>query len=133
MKIIDKALLDEVSAKAQVSERLRMNFNLHDSLDSGVQKLLNAMEPGTIVPVHRHEDTAETYFLLRGRMIVRFYDDNGNIREQAELSPEDGQYGIDIPVGQWHGIEVLESGTVIFEVKQGPYKPISADNVLTLK
>lgn len=132
MKIIDKALLDEVSAKAMNSERLRMNYNLHESLDADVQKLLNAMEPGTIVPVHRHRDTAETYFLLRGRMVVRFYNDNGEVVSKEELSPADGKYGVDIPVGQWHGIEVLETGTVIFEVKQGPYTPINPEDTMQL-
>lgn len=132
MKIIDKALLDEVSAKAMNSERLRMNYNLHESLDADVQKLLNAMEPGTIVPVHRHRDTAETYFLLRGRMVVRFYNDNGEVVSKEELSPVDGKYGVDIPVGQWHGIEVLETGTVIFEVKQGPYTPINPEDTMQL-
>ena len=95
MLVIDKELLDGVTAQAKASPRLRMNYNLHDSLEAKAQRLMNAMEPGTDLPIHRHTHTAETYFVLRGR------------------------------------IEVLESGTVIFEVKDGPYTPLTPKNTMT--
>ena len=128
--IIDHVLLDEVSAKAKVSDRLRMNHNFHDSLDAKAQRLLNALEPGTILPIHRHRHTAETYLLLRGRINVLFYAEDGGVMEVYELNPLEGKYGVHIPKGQWHTLEVLESGTVIFEVKDGPYMPIEPEDLM---
>jgi cupin fold WbuC family metalloprotein len=129
--LLDKKLLDEVSARAKASERLRMNFNLHDALDSKVQRLFNALEPGTILPVHRHRNTAETYILLRGRIDVMFYDDKGVEIERFALNPQEGNYGVHIPCGQWHTLEVLESDTVIFEVKDGSYAPLGPEDMMT--
>ena len=128
--IIDHVLLDEVSAKAKVSDRLRMNHNFHDSLDAKAQRLLNALEPGTILPIHRHRHTAETYLLLRGRINVLFYAEDGGVMEVYELNPLEGKYVVHIPKGQWHTLEVLESGTVIFEVKDGPYMPIEPEDLM---
>ena len=130
MSIIDKNLLDEVTNKAISSPRLRMNHNFHESYDSKSQRLLNALEPGTELPIHRHRNTSETYILLRGKMKVFFYDENKELIDEFLLDPLDGKYGVDIPVGQWHTIEVLESGTVIFEVKDGPYTPINNEDIL---
>jgi cupin fold WbuC family metalloprotein len=130
MSIIDKNLLDEVTNKAISSPRLRMNHNFHESYDSKSQRLLNALEPGTELPIHRHRNTSETYILLRGKMKVFFYDENKVLMQEFYLDPLDGKYGVDIPVGQWHTIEVLESGTVIFEVKDGPYTPINNEDIL---
>ena len=127
--LIDDHLLDEVTERAKASERLRMNFNLHDSLQSGAQRLLNAMEPGTVLPVHRHRQTAETYILLRGRLKVFFHDSDGRVSESFLLDPLEGQYGVHIPAGQWHSLEVLQSGSVIFEVKEGPYEPLGEGDV----
>ena len=128
--LIDNNLLDQVSAKAKESERLRMNYNLHDSLDAKTQRLLNALEPGTILSIHRHRHTAETYIVLRGSIIVIFYDDNKIPVEQHLISPKQGVYGVHIPAGQWHTLEVKESGTVIFEVKDGPYAPLGEEDIL---
>lgn len=128
--IIDKKLLDDVSNKAKASERLRMNFNFHESLDSKAQRLLNALEPGTILPIHRHRHTAETYFLVRGKINVMFYSEEGVVTETFCLDPLDGRYGVQISKGQWHTLEVLESGSVIFEVKDGPYMPIEPSDVI---
>lgn len=122
--IIDKKMLDEVSAKAKVHERLRMNFNFHDSPDAKAQRLLNALEIGTILPIHRHRYTSETYILLRGKIRVMFYDELGGETDSFMLDPLQGDYGIHIPVSQWHTIEVLENDSVIFEVKDGPYTPL---------
>lgn len=130
METIDKSLLDKVSAEAKANTRLRMNYNFHESLDSPAQRLLNALEPGTVVPVHRHRHTSETYVLLRGRMNVSFYDEHKREIERRELDPQKGVYGINIPRGQWHTIEVLCSDTVIFEVKDGPYSPLAPDDIL---
>lgn len=127
--IINDELLDEVSKKAKVSSRLRMNHNFHDSLDAKAQRLLNALEPGTILPIHRHQHTAETYILIRGKIKVMFYGDGGDIIEKFMLDPLNGNYGVHIPQGQWHTLEVLESGTVIFEVKDGPYMPLSSQDI----
>ncbi|WP_455972760.1 WbuC family cupin fold metalloprotein [Bacteroides congonensis] len=128
--IINEKLLDEISAKAEKSDRLRMNYNLHDSLDAGVQRLLNALEIGTILPIHRHCHTAETYLLLRGKICVLFYNEMGGETDSFMLDPHIGNYGVHIPAGQWHTLEVMERGTVIFEVKDGPYTPLSPEDIL---
>ncbi|MBE6280832.1 MAG: cupin fold metalloprotein, WbuC family [Bacteroides sp.] len=128
--IIDKCLLDEVTAKAKASERLRMNHNFHDSLDAKAQRLLNALEPGTLLPIHRHPHTAETYLLLRGRIKVLFYNEQKDVTEEFDLNPLEGRYGVHIPKGQWHTLEVLESGSVIFEVKDGPYTPLAPEDLM---
>lgn len=127
--IIDNRLLDQVSNQAKESDRLRMNFNLHEALDTKAQRLLNALEVGTVLPVHRHQHTAETYILLRGRINVMFYNDEGEEVKRYELQSGAGSYGVHIPKGQWHTLEVLES-SVIFEVKDGPYMPLSVDDIL---
>ena len=127
--LLDKELLDTVTAKAQQSERLRMNFNLHDSLDAKAQRLLNALEVGTVLPIHRHRHTSETYILLRGRIEVMFYDENRNVIERFELNPLQGRYGVHIPQNQWHTLTVIESA-VIFEVKDGPYCPLGEEDIM---
>ncbi|MDY3068760.1 MAG: WbuC family cupin fold metalloprotein [Parabacteroides sp.] len=130
MQLIDTELLDSVTSKAKESPRLRMNHNFHESLDAKAQRLLNALEPGTILPIHRHQETAETYILLRGKVKVIFYNEQKEVTETAVLDPQIGNYGIHIPKGQWHTLEVLESGSMIFEVKDGPYKPFAPEDVL---
>jgi len=127
--IIDNNLLDAVSAKAKSNERLRMNYNLHQSLDAKAQRLLNALEPGTVIPIHRHPHTAETYIILRGRLDVVFYGDTGAENRRYKLDPTQGNYGVHIPAGQWHTVEMLES-TVILEVKDGPYMPLTPENIM---
>lgn len=130
MKIIDKDLLNIVTAKAVESPRLRMNYNFHATMDAKAQKLLNALEPGTELPIHRHIHTSETYILLRGKIRVLFYNEAKELLNAIELNPADGKFGVDIPAGQWHTLEVLESGSVILEVKDGPYTPITAKDIL---
>ena len=130
MKIIDKSLLDSVTAGAKESNRLRMNYNFHDSLNAPCQRLLNALEPETIVPIHRHQHTSETYILLRGKLRMMFYNDDKEMIEETILSSESTNYGIHIPAGVWHAMEVLASGTVIFETKDGPYMPIQECDIL---
>ena len=130
MQLINESLLDEVTRQAQESPRLRMNHNFHDSLDAKAQRLLNALEPGTLLPIHRHPHTAETYLLLRGKIKVLYYNDQKELIETVVLEPGSGNYGIHIPKNQWHTLEVLESGSVIFEVKDGPYTPLEEKDVL---
>ena len=127
--IINNELLDEVTVKAEESPRLRMNFNLHDSLDAKAQRLINVLLPGTVLPIHRHRHTAETYVLLRGKMFVVFYNDLGAQIERYLLDPTIGNYGVQIPAGQWHGIEVIEP-SAIFEVKDCPYAPLQPEDML---
>jgi len=128
--IIDSQLLLQLSENARNNERLRMNYNIHSQLEDPVQRLLNALEPGTIIPIHRHPHTDEVYILLTGSIKVILYNDEKEIIDTFLLNPTEGNYGIQIPSGQWHGIEVLEHGSVIFEVKQGPYLPLAHDDVL---
>lgn len=127
--IINDKLLDKVTSEAVASPRLRMNYNLHDSLDAKAQRLINVLLPGTPLPIHRHRHTAETYVILRGKMFVVFYNDLGAQTERYLLDPTQGNYGVQIPAGQWHGIEVIEP-SAIFEVKDGPYTPIQSEDTL---
>jgi cupin fold WbuC family metalloprotein len=133
MILLDNQLLDELSDKASKNERLRINFNLHETLDEPVQRLLNALEPGTLLPIHRHTDTAETYLVLRGSLKILMYSEAGELESTQELNPGKGIYGVQIPAGQWHTVEVLEKGTVIFEVKEGPYRPLTNDDIRLLQ
>lgn len=130
MNIIDKSLLDEVSAQAKDSPRLRMNYNFHQSLDDKCHRFLNAVEPGTDVPIHRHPTKDESFVLLRGKVRVTTHNDDGTIKESVILNPEGGFYGVDIPKGVWHKIESLESGSVFFECKEGPFVPHDAEGIL---
>ena len=131
--LINDQLLNTVTGQAKASSRLRMNFNLHDSLDAKAQRLLNALEPGTVLPVHRHSHTAETYIVLRGSIRVMFYNDAKLLTAEFLIDPKEKEYGIHIPAGQWHTLEVLESGTVIFEVKDDPYAPLQPEDILEPK
>lgn len=128
---ISTELLDSISAQATENPRLRMNFNFHEGAESLSQRLLNAMEPGTVLPVHRHLHTQETYVLLRGRLLMQTFDDEKNVVEELELDPLRGAYGVNIPKGVWHTVTVLEPGTVIFECKDGPYEPLGEEDILT--
>ena len=133
MKIIDTRLLDNVSAKAKESPRLRMNHNFHQSLEDKCHRFLNAVEPGTKVEKHRHPTKDESFVLLRGRVRVNTYNDDGTVLESIVLCPEDGLYGVDIPKGVWHNIESLESCSIFFECKEGPFVPHEEEGILELK
>ena len=108
-----------------------MNYNFHQTLDDPVNRLLNAMEPDTYLRPHRHlnPDKAEVFILLRGKVALFLFDDCGNVTETCILDPQKGCYGGEIPPGIWHGLVVLESGTVIYEIKQGPFAPLTPDNL----
>ena len=130
MKLIDKQLLDDVSRQAQKSDRLRKNYNFHQSLDDKCHRFLNAVEPGTKVEIHRHPTKDESFVLLRGRVRVNTYNDDGTVLESIVLCSYDGLYGVDIPKGVWHNVESLESGSVFFECKEGPFVPHEVEGVL---
>ena len=117
--VIDKELLDQVSVQAKASSRLRKNYNLHQSLDDKCHRMLNAVEPGTVIPIHRHPTKDESFVILRGKVKVTTHNDDGSIIEDIVLSQESGNYGVDIPKNVWHKLESLEPGSVIFECKEG--------------
>lgn len=130
--IIDEKLLNEVTEKAKVSPRLRMNFNFHQSLDDKCHRMLNAVEPGTDVPIHRHPTKDESFVVLRGKVRVSTYNEDGSVIESVVLCAEEGRFGVDIPKGVWHNLESLESGSCIFECKEGPFVPHEAEGILEL-
>lgn len=127
--LINNKLLDELAVLAKDSDRLRMNRDLRNSPADKSQRMLNALEVGTELPVHRHPASSETQILLRGKIDVVFYDDNRDEIKRFHLDPTKGIYGVDIPAGTWHNLIVLEPA-VIFEAKDGAYKPISDEDML---
>lgn len=131
MQILNNKLLDKITEQAKQSQRLRMNYNLHTSLDAKAQRLFNALEPNTEIPIHRHNQSDETYLLVRGAMRIIFFNHAKEIIATEVLKHGTDNFGIHIPAGQWHTLEVLETGTVIFEVKDGPYAPLAPDEVMT--
>ena len=130
---ITQAVLDKLTAEAKASPRLRMNMDLRNSDADQSQRMLNAIEPGSVVPIHRHQKSSETVVCLRGRLVEEFYDDLERIcTERIELSPNGPVVALNIPAGQWHTVQSLESDTVILEMKNGKYEPIQDCDVLTL-
>ena len=131
--MIDNILLDNLTAQAQVSPRLRMNLDLRNSDADSSQRMLNAIEPGSVVPVHRHQKTSETVVVLRGRVVEEYYDDLERVCcATYELSAGGPICALNIPAGQWHTLRALESGTVILEMKDGAYEPISPADILSM-
>ncbi len=130
---IDSTLLDSLTSQAQASPRKRMNYDLRNSSEDTSQRMLNAIEPDSVIPIHRHKKTSETVVVLRGRVIEDFYDDAGFCFESVEVSPCGPVYAINIPAGTWHSIRALESGTVIIEMKDGAYKPIGEEDILNIQ
>lgn len=119
--IIDNKTLDNLTAQAKASPRLRMNLNFHQSLDEKCHRFLNAVEPGANIPIHRHPEKEESFVVLRGRIRVITYNDDGTIIENIVLNPSEGRYGVNVGKNVWHTVEALEPGSVIFECKEGPY------------
>ena len=126
----DKTILDELSQKAKASPRLRMNLDMRTTPEDQSQRMLNALEPGTVLPIHRHPKTTEVVTILRGKAVQYLYDDNGNETGQVLLEAGGECAGMSIERGQWHRIECLETNTVIFEAKDGPYEPIQPEDIL---
>jgi len=131
--VITKEILDELTAKAKENPRLRCNLDMRNSADDQSQRMLNALEPGTKVEIHRHPTKDESFVLLRGRVRVNTYNDDGTVIESVVLCPEEGLYGVDIPKNVWHNVECLESGSVFFECKEGPFVPHEVEGVMTVK
>ena len=126
-----QAILDDLTAKAKESPRLRMNYDLRNSTEDQSQRMLNAIEPESVVPIHRHQKSSETVVCLRGRVVEEYYDELERICTEAiELNPNGQVVALNIPAGQWHTIRSLESGSVILEVKDGKYEPIQDCDVL---
>ena len=131
--IINKNLLDQVSEQAKASPRLRMNYNFHQSLEDKCHRFLNAVEPGTVVPIHKHPTKDESFVILRGKVRVTTHNDDGSVIEDVVLSQESGNYGVDIPKNVWHKLESLEPGSVIFECKEGPFVAHEEEGILEVK
>lgn len=128
--IINKALLDDLSAKAKVSPYLRQSFDLRTSIADQSQRVLNALEPGTVVPIHRHTKSTETVVLLRGKIKQIIFDEDGNVIDSYIVAANSETCGYSLLVGQWHTTECLESGTIMFECKDGAYEPLSIEDIM---
>ena len=131
--VIDKNILDDLTAQAKASPRLRMNFDLRNSAEDKSQRMLNAIEPGSVLPIHRHRSTSETVVVLRGHLQEIFYDDAGKVTEAIDMKPGGDVSLLNIPAGQWHTVESLESGTVLLECKDGQYEPLGEEDILNLQ
>ena len=129
---ITQAILDELTEEAKASPRLRMNYDLRNSPEDKSQRMLNAIEPGSQLPVHRHRKSSETVVCLRGHLREMFYNDNGEVTEVIDLMPNSECVAVNIPIGQWHTVQSLESGTVILEVKDGAYEPLLSEDILSM-
>ena len=125
--------MDDLTEKAKASPRLRMNLDLRNGAEDQSQRMLNAIEPGSELPIHRHQKTSETVVCLRGRLVEEFYDELDRIcTDSIEMYPGGPVVALNIPAGQWHSLRVIESGTVILEMKDGPYEPITDADILSL-
>lgn len=125
--VIDQQILDSLTAQAKASPRLRMNLDLRNSPEDQSQRMLNAIEPGTVMPIHRHKKSSETVLCLRGHFEEYFYDEQGNLTDTIDMRP--GGLMLNIPIGQWHSLKSLESGTVLFECKDGKYEPLREEDI----
>lgn len=131
--IITQQILDDLTRRAQSSPRLRMNLDLRNGEEDQSQRMLNAIEPGAPLPIHRHKHTSETVVCLRGRLVEEFYDELERIcTARIELTPDGAVALVNIPAGQWHTVRALESGTVLLECKDGPWEPLGEEDVLAL-
>ena len=130
MKIISEELLNELALKAKSSVRKRMNYNFHEFESDPLNRLLNAMEPETYIPPHRHKDPdkEEVFLVLRGSIAFFTFDDSGNVTFSIVVDPKKGIYGLDVEKGAWHSLVVLEKDTVVYEIKLGPYAPLKPEN-----
>lgn len=128
--VINQALLDKLTEEAKASPRLRMNLDLRNSDADQSQRMLNALEPGTVLPIHRHRQSSETVVILRGKIRWILYDDNGNETERIDLDANGDLRMLNVEKDRWHSLECLVSGSVLFESKDGAYEPISEEDIL---
>ncbi len=126
--IIDEIFIENLLEQATECERRRANYNLRTTPDDQSQRMLNVLLPGTQVPIHRHQDTSETVVVLSGRLTEVFYDEKGVECARFDLCPAEGRYGLQIPKGMWHTV-VVDEPCIIFEAKDGPYKPLTSNDV----
>ena len=130
---ITQQVLDQLTEQAKASPRLRMNMDLRNSSEDQSQRMLNAIEPGSILPIHRHQKTSETVVCLRGRLVWDFYDDLERVcTETVELTPNGAVVALNVPAGAWHTVRALENGSVILEMKEGAYEPLAENDILSL-
>ena len=131
--VVSQAVLDELTAQAKASSRLRMNMDLRNGPEDSSQRMLNAIEPGSPLPIHRHKYTSETVVCLRGRFVEEFYDELERICTDAiDLTPGGPIFLVNVPAGQWHTVRALESGSVLLEMKDGKYEPLEPEDILSL-
>ena len=143
--IIDNQLLDTLSSQAKANPRLRQNYDLRNSENDNSQRMLNALEPGTVMPIHRHRNSSETVVIVRGSLIERFYDEERNVTEEVLMAPLslhslpsilEGECNeptipmVQVEKGRWHSLECLETGTVLFESKDGKYEPLTEEDIM---
>ena len=131
IEIIDNHLMNEVSEQAKASPRLRMNYNFHKSLDEKCHRMLNAVELGTEIPIHRHPTKDETFVILKGKVKVTTYNNKGELQDFAILCHENGLYGVNIPKNVWHTLEAMEP-SMLFECKEGPFVPHEEEGILNV-
>ena len=130
---ITQTILDDLTSKAKASPRLRMNYDLRNSESDQSQRMLNAIEPGSLLPIHRHRHTSETMVCLRGKLQVEYYDELERICSDSFIIEPNGTHvAVSIPMGVWHTVHALESGTCILEMKNGAYEPIQDCDVLKM-
>ena len=131
--VVSQAVLDELTAQAKASPRLRMNMDLRNGPEDGSQRMLNAIEPGSPLPIHRHKYTSVTVVCVRGWFVEEFYDELERICTDAiELTPGGSNFLVNVPAGQWHTVRALESGSVLLEMKDGKYEPLGPEDILSL-
>ena len=125
---ITQTILDNLTAQAKASPRLRMNLDLRNSPEDQSQRMLNAIEPGTMMPIHRHHASSETVICLRGHFEEYLYDENGVLIETIDMRP--GGVVLNLPAGQWHNLKSLVSGTVLLSFKDGKYEPLREEEIM---
>jgi cupin fold WbuC family metalloprotein len=130
--VIDTTLLDELSAKAKASPRLRMNFDLRNSAEDNSQRMLNALEMGTVMPIHRHLSSSETVAIIRGKICWHFYDDAGNETERVVLDADGDLRALNVEKGRWHSLECLAPGSVLMEAKDGKWEPLGEEEIMEI-
>ena len=128
--LINQQLLDSLTEQAKASSRLRMNLDLRNSPEDQSQRMLNALEPGTVMPIHRHRNTSETVVVLCGKVKWLYYNDKGELTDTILVEAGGDICGLSVPMGQWHSIECLESGSVILETKDGAWEALGEEDVL---
>ena len=130
--VIDKELLDSLTEQAKTNPRLRQSYDLRNSPEDNSQRMLNALEPGTVMPIHRHHASSETVVILRGKIEWVFYDDDGNESTRVLLDANGWPRMLNVERDRWHSLVCKESGSVLYESKEGPYHPLDEDEIMNI-